>query len=153
MITLSKPSPQEFGIIREHALSDYTRADNIGTWPSAEVAQKEFDRLFPEGFATEGHHLFSIKHGDSQVGFLLLAVIQRAAGPEAFVLDLVVFQAFRRKGYAEEALRQVERYVSALGFETISLSVFERNEAARALYQKLEYTPVFTRMTKKLNGL
>jgi ribosomal protein S18 acetylase RimI-like enzyme len=150
MITLNRPSPQEFGVIREHALGDYTCGNKVGTWPSAEIAQKEFDRLFPEGLAKDDHHLFSIKHGDSQVGFLLLAVIQRATGPEAFVLDLVIFQAFRRKGYAEEALRQVERYAAGLGLDTISLSVFDHNKAAQALYQKLEYVPVFTRMTKKL---
>jgi ribosomal protein S18 acetylase RimI-like enzyme len=152
-INLSKPNAEEFRAIREYALNDYTHDGKVGTWPAAEIAQQEFDRLLPNGLDTENQHLLSVRiEGDAHVGFLFLTIIQRMTGPEAFILDLVIFQNFRRKGYGEEALLQLEQYVSELGLKTISLSVFHHNEAAQALYRKIDYSPVFTRMTKKLKA-
>jgi len=107
--------------------------------------------LLPDGLDTKNQHLLSVRtDAGTHVGFLFLTVIQRITGSEAFILDLVVFPSFRRRGYGADALLQLEKYVSALGLDTISLSVFHHNEAARTLYQKIDYSPVFTRMTKKL---
>ena len=151
MIALSKATPDEFLAIRRHALDDYTRDGKVGAWATAEIAQQEFERLLPNGLATENHHLLAIRSEGQQVGYLWLTTIQRPTETEAFLLDIVVFPDFRRKGYGEEALLQLERYVSGLGLKTISLSVFNHNEAALALYRKASYAPVFTRMTKKLS--
>jgi ribosomal protein S18 acetylase RimI-like enzyme len=153
MITLGKPNVEEFHSIRAYALNDYTRDGEIGTWPTAEIAQQEFDRLLPNGLETANQHLLSIRAAKGNlVGFLFLTVISRVSGSEAFILDLVIFSDFRRKGYARDALLQLEQYVVNLGLNTISLSVFSHNEVARALYQKIDYSPVFTRMTKRLKA-
>lgn len=104
--------------------------------------------MLPEGLNTKNHHLLSLRTVDSHVGFLWLTVIDRKREVEAFVLDLVVFPEFRRRGYAEEAIGGLEKYVSDLGFNRISLTVFEHNESARDLYKKCGFSPVFTRMTK-----
>jgi ribosomal protein S18 acetylase RimI-like enzyme len=153
MITLGRPNTEEFRRIREAALDDYTRDGKIGTWPSAEIARQEFDRWLPKGLDTENQHLLAIRiENGVHVGTLFLTVVQRASGSEAFILNLEIFPEFRRKGYGEQSLLQLENYVSCLGLDTISLSVFEDNEAARSLYEKAHYSPIFTRMTKKLKN-
>ena len=149
-ITLGRATPEEFPAIRQHALDDYTRDGRVGAWATAEIARQEFERLLPHGLDTENHHLLAIRSEGRQIGYLWLTSLQRPTGAEAFLLDLVIFPPFRRKGYGQTALLQLEAYVSSLGLKTISLSVLPHNAAAQALYQKASYFPVFTRMTKKL---
>jgi len=150
MVTLSRATADEFLAIRHHALDDYTRDGKVGAWATAEIAKQEFERSLPKGLDTENQQLLAIQSGGKQVGYIWLTSIKRPTETEAFILDIVVFPDFRRRGYGEQALLQLEGHVSNLGLNTISLSVFDHNEAAQALYRKASYAPVFTRMTKKL---
>jgi ribosomal protein S18 acetylase RimI-like enzyme len=152
MIRLRPMGEAEFAAYREHALDDYSRPGRIGNWPSAEIAEREFHRQLPQGLATPDQHLLVIEDAVTafSVGFLWMAVRQRDTGPEAFVFDLVILPAFRRRGFAEAAMLELEIYVRDLGVAQISLHVFEHNAAARALYDKLGFVPIGKRMGKKL---
>jgi len=152
MIRLRPMGEAEFSAYREHALDDYSRPGRVGNWPSAEVAAREFHRQLPQGLATPGQHLLAIEEMATApcVGFLWMAIRQRDTGSEAFVFDLAVLPAFRRRGFAEQAMRELETYVRNLGLAQISLHVFEHNIAARALYDKLGFVPMGKRMLKKL---
>jgi len=152
MVELFPMTPAEFEAYREYALDDYTRAGRQGTWPSAKVAQEQFEKLLPEGLKTTNQHLLSIKTGDSSslVGFIWLTVIHRHTGPEAFILDFVIFPESRRQGYGTEALLRAERYALNLGVESLSLNVFSHNQAAQALYEKMGFRPTNIRMSKRI---
>ncbi len=43
------------------------------------------------------------------------------------------------KGYARKALKQIERFLSSRGIESIRLSVYIENHPARRLYEKSEF--------------
>jgi len=70
--------------------------------------------------------------------------------PEAFIFDLVILPAFRRRGFAEDAMLELEVYVRRLGLTQISLHVFEHNTVASALYDKLGFVAFNNRLIKKL---
>ena len=152
MIDLLPMTPFEFDAYKNYALEDYNRDSKQGTWPSAEVAQEQFNKLLPEGLATPNQHLLSITLEDRSLllGFLWLTVIQRQTGPEAFILDFVIFPEFRRRGYGTGALLATDRYAESLEVNSISLNVFSHNEAAHNLYVKSGYSPTNIRMTKKI---
>ena len=127
-----------------------------GYWPTAEALGKShqaYEKLLPEGMATEGHYFYSIeevKHG-RKVGILWLAVRRGTARPSGFVYDLSIDERFRRRGYATQAMRVLEGKARELGLEAIALHVFTHNPAAVGLYKNLGYDVKSINMVKELS--
>ena len=70
----------------------------------------------------------------------------------AFVYNLEVDAAYRRRGYASQAFLAMEQHVRALGITSIGLHVFGGNHAAQALYAKLGYEVTHVIMKKTLDA-
>ena len=152
MINLHPMTDSEFRLYENHAVNDYTRDGQLGTWPSAEVALDQFNKLLPEGLQTQNQHLLSIKDRNLHFGFLWLTIIHRSDGPEGFILDFLIFLEFRRQGNGLNAILAAERYFNSLGINSISLNVFPHNEAAKRLYEKAGYVPTNIRMKKEIQA-
>jgi len=142
-VSLRPIAPAEYEAWLAHLIADYG-AEKVaaGNWTAEEAparAAEETKGLLPQGAATPGQHIFSIvAEGELEpVGVLWFAVIE--ARRQAFIYDLEIHPPYRRRGYAERAMRAAEAEVRALGLETIGLHVFGHNHAARALYEKLGY--------------
>ena len=127
-----------------------------GYWPPAEALGKShqaYEKLLPEGMATEGHYFYNIeemKRGQ-KVGILWLAVRCGTARPSGFVYDLSIDKRFRRRGYATQAMRVLEGKARELGLESIALHVFTHNPAAIGLYESLGYDIKSINMVKELS--
>lgn len=126
-----------------------------GNWQPAEALERstqEFAKYLPDGVATQDHYLYEIEDAalGVKVGMIWLARILPGAKPIMFIYDCRVDEAYRRKGYGEQALRAAEERAKALGLDTIALHVFGHNQAARALYEKLGYAITNINMAKKL---
>lgn len=134
----------EYSAWLEYAIPTYA-AEKVrsGNWIQAESldqARREFEGLLPNGLATENHTLFTILgEQGAAVGALWMARSQRLGGPIAYLYNIVVWPAHRRKGYAFRALRALEQEVVRLGLAGIALHVFGHNTQAQALYRKLGY--------------
>ena len=76
---------------------------------------------------------------------------ERSAIREAFILDIKIFEEFRRRGYARLALQEMERLVRKAGLSRISLHVFAYNQPAQALYAALGFVVTGLNMQKVLN--
>jgi ribosomal protein S18 acetylase RimI-like enzyme len=137
-------------------IDELTRAyaeDNIrvGRW-SAETglaeSQSEIRRLLPAGRDTPNQLFLHIVAGDSdeRVGWIWLAIEPRGA----FVYDLQVFRAHRRRGYAEAAMLSLEGVARERGATKILLHVFGDNAGARRLYARLGYAETNVMMSKPL---
>ena len=63
---------------------------------------------------------------------------------------IVVFEEYRRKGYARAALELLEEEAKGLGAQSVSLNVFGDNGTAKLLYEKSGYQYAFHGMHKKL---
>ena len=139
----------EYTIYREYAVSEYAK-DKIaaGNWKPEEALQHanaEFSQSMPSG----GNFLYIIEDANSEqrVGVLWLAVEPSGNG---FIYDFEIDEAFRRQGYASQALAELENVAREKGIEKIGLHVFGHNAAARALYQKMGYTETNVNMAKKI---
>ncbi len=122
-----------------------------GRWTKEEglvEARKETQKLLPNGRETPNHFIFSIvAHSTNEkVGALWLAIEPRGG----FVYDLLVFEPYRRRGYAEQAMTLAEEVARGKGVEKISLHVFGDNLGARRLYTKLGYSETNVIMSKSL---
>jgi len=148
-------TPAEYEAWLAHLIEDYA-AEKVaaGNWTTEEAparAAEETRGQLPQGAATPGQHIYSIMaEGEPEpVGVLWFAVIE--ARRQAFIYDLEIHPPYRRRGYAEGAMRAAEGEVQALGLESIGLHVFGNNRAARALYEKLGYEVTNINMVKRVS--
>src|ERR1035437_7572477 len=81
----------------------------------------------------------SVEGVEGPVGFIWYAVAPRDGGSSTFVLQLFIKPAYRRRGYAKEALLALEGLAISLGHLSIGLSVFHHNSGARELYASVGF--------------
>ena len=152
MITLEPMTDAEYQRFLEPAIAEYAQ-DHVqaGQWTAEEAmgqSRKEFLALLPDGVKTPDHYLFTLVNETRQnVGMLWFAM--RGHG-EAFVYDVRVDDAFRRRGYASQAFLELENKARNLGATRISLHVFGKNHGAIEMYNKLGYEPTNILMAKAL---
>ncbi|MEO1590924.1 MAG: GNAT family N-acetyltransferase [Cyanobacteria bacterium J06632_22] len=86
------------------------------------------------------------------VGCLWLseAVDQRTGEAQAYVFLVYVAPEHRRQGIGTVLMQQAQQWAHQNGYGSISLQVFEANQAALALYRKLGYESQAVWLTKAL---
>jgi len=138
------------------AIPNYAH-DNIesGRWVekgAIERSSSDHKRLLPQGTKTANNYLFEIVSisKDCSVGILWIAVEENYGIKTAFIYDIEVNKAYRRKGYARSALIELERFANDLNIHNIGLHVFRQNRSAQALYNSLGYKVVSTNMVKPI---
>jgi RimJ/RimL family protein N-acetyltransferase len=157
MVTLQPMTPEEYQAYLEPAIAEYAQGHvEDGQWSADEALQRareEFHSLLPNGVNTPKNYLFTLINDEHQkVGMIWFAMREGAGAPFAWIYDVQVDEAFRRRGYAQEAFAQLEPKVKALGGNRISLHVFGNNHGARDLYAKLGYAETNVLMSKTLAG-
>jgi ribosomal protein S18 acetylase RimI-like enzyme len=70
--------------------------------------------------------------------------------PWCGVNNLAVDPAHRRRGVATALVRTTEAWARSRGLDDVRLQVYEFNEAARALYERLGYVTLARRLRKPL---
>ena len=138
-------------LIPEYA-GEHVRAGNWSADEAETLASGQIQQILPQGVETPDHFL-SLMQVDAEpvpVGMIWFEVNRRGLRTVAFVYDIVVYEPYRRRGYARQALRIVEEQARALGAERIALHVFGYNDGARALYAGLGYTVTDYSMAKPL---
>jgi RimJ/RimL family protein N-acetyltransferase len=135
-----------------HYAADKVRAD---AWSQAEAegrAARDVDGLLPEGPATRGQFLYSVKDDSTgaNVGTVWFALRNSGVGPSVWIYDIIINENFRRKGYATRTLELVEDRARALGAKSVELHVFGHNHGARALYEKVGYKETSITMAKPI---
>jgi GNAT superfamily N-acetyltransferase len=131
-----------------HYAAEHVAAGNWSADEAEERATQQVHGLLPEGAKTPGHYLYTLRADgeDAAVGMIWLAL--RKAG--AFIFDIEVYETYRRRGYAMQAMTALEDRVRELGANRIALHVFAKNASARALYEKLGYVVTDISMAKAL---
>lgn len=134
-----------------HAYSqDHIRAGNWSAKEGLSEARKQFRKLLPKGLHTPNHYFYFVRAGEPEddVGAIWLAIEPRGA----FVYDLIIFEPFRRRGYAEQAMRLLEAVARDKGARKLSLHVFGDNLGARRLYAKLGFVETDLLMSKPIQS-
>lgn len=148
----------EYADFFETAVAAYAH-DNVqsGRWSAADAAalsRDETARLLPDGAATPGHHLFAMHAADGGParGYLWYATLPRGSARVAYVYQLNVKPAHRRRGHARSALLQAEVLARVQGHDTMALNVFASNPGAQALYRSVGYRFTAHSMAKDIGS-
>ena len=114
-------------------LREYTERYGAG-------ARREFDRHPVERFlaVNGGAFVLGLVDGDVVAG----GAFMRSDDSTAEVKRMWTHPAHRRRGYAAEVLRELEREAMRRGYRTIVLSTGPRQPEAVALYRRLGYGPL-----------
>ena len=157
MIELKEMPPERFPDYQDRLVRDYAR-DKVraGVWSPEEAPWRsaaDVGGLLSDGTATEGHLLFLLWDDLTfrEVGVVWMAVLDSGTGRSVWIYDIEVYEGFRRKGYATQALRAVEERADELGGDRVGLNVFGHNPGARALYESVGYETTSVNMVKRLN--
>ena len=155
MVRLIPMKEQDFQSFLEHDITRYAQ-DNVeaGYWAEAEAlerSRKVHESLLPDGLATKNHHLYTIQDGNgNNVGVIWLRIDLDSPRPSGFIFNLEIDEPFRHKGFATEAMLQLEDLARGFGLQQLALHVFAQNKIARSLYEKLDYQVSSLNMIKKL---
>jgi ribosomal protein S18 acetylase RimI-like enzyme len=127
-----------------------------GFWTPSEGLQRsreEFDHLLPDGRAAPRSWIYSIVNERAEkVGVIWYKPLSDAADNRtAYIYDLIVFEPFRRQGYAAQAMRRLEDFARQEGFVSMALNVFGHNQGAIDLYRKLGYSVTSMNMAKPIS--
>lgn len=126
-----------------------------GYWSEGEALEKSrkaHERLLPQGLETPNHYLFAIQETSTgtTIGSLWLMADRETEYPTGFIFDLFVDEAYRRKGYARQAMLALEDKARELGLTSLGLHVFAHNPGAFHLYQGLGYEVKSLNLAKPL---
>jgi ribosomal protein S18 acetylase RimI-like enzyme len=142
---------------RARAVVEYAK-ENVaaGRWPeqgALERSEQAHEQLLPQGRATPGQYLFTVRDESAgvDVGTLWLAVTESPSGRAGYVYDVAIDPEHRRRGHARAAFVALEGIARELGLREIGLHVFAHNPGAEALYRALGYRVTGTNMQKQID--
>jgi ribosomal protein S18 acetylase RimI-like enzyme len=144
-------TPALLACIAEH--QDYHRALEP-EWPrGSDVASEYLAYLQAQCAAHDGCILLATESG-SVIGFVCIAAHDPSAPddpqPRAWVHDLFVHPASRRRGLATMLMKAAEAFARDRGVPSVRLAVLERNVDARSLYRRLGFRDYARILTKPL---
>jgi len=156
MIKLVPMTQPEFDKFLEHDIREYAQErTQAGFWSEAEAltrSRKEHKALLPDGLKSRYHHLYTIRESahNEDVGVLWLKTDFDTSRATGFIFDLEIHEPHRRKGYARQAMQELENVARGMGLRQIGLHVFFHNQAARSLYEQLGYQTASMNMLKDI---
>ena len=124
-----------------------------GNWTKAESlehSQQEMEKLLPQGIQTPGQFVYKlVNEGAEAVGLLWYGSPDNRPG-EAYIFQFEIYEPFRRRGYASQALSALGVQAKAQGFKRLALHVFGFNTAAREMYRKSGFAETNVNMARDI---
>jgi ribosomal protein S18 acetylase RimI-like enzyme len=149
MVKLEPIQQEDFERFLARGIRDYAE-DHVrnGNWPAEgalERSRKEFEHHLPDGIHSQDQYLYSIINEDqTKVGVLWVKA------QDAFILDFVIDEAFRGKGYGKQALAAMDEKLKSMNVASVGLHVFGDNITAQGLYKKAGFQITDIQMRKTL---
>jgi ribosomal protein S18 acetylase RimI-like enzyme len=134
-------------------LQDFERGLEPGL-PKGEAMVDRYLAHVLERCAGAAGRIFVAEADDAVVGFV--GVLARVVpDPDegqayAYVSDLVVLPAYRRRGIGRALLERAEAYALREGASTLRVGVLAKNEAAARLYRGIGFTDYTIQLSKPL---
>jgi len=147
---------EEYDAFYEYVILDYAngliRAGNAHPDVAVQVSQQQCQPVLFNRLASPHQFFFLIQEDalNEQVGYLWWGMREQYGIRTAVLYFIGIFEPFRRRGYATQALRLLEEGVRKAGLDEIRLYVFGHNTSAWALYGKTGYVPVSATLGKKI---
>lgn len=137
-LELRPMTQEEFDAFLARATQTYVAelaASGMSEESARERGEQQMAELIPDGLDSPGQRFFRGWVRDQPVGTLWLSTER----PMAFVYNVEVDEAQRRRGYGEAIMNAGARWCRDQGHPALGLNVFAHNPGARALYDKLGY--------------
>lgn len=147
MIEFQKMSEAEFPQFRELSVSEYAKdlmnGEKLDHETALKKAESEFSEMLYNGPCTVDHYVMMIRDAQSgkEVGWIWYCFETYDDEYQVFLCDFLIYEDYRRKGYASAALAEMERRAKADGCAAAALFVWDHNRPGAALYRKCGYTP------------
>ena len=147
-------TPEAFARYVEYAVKSYAEAHHKSGDSEPEealdLAQKEYDRLLPDGLASPNQHLYSVFADGSTdpIGLLWFETRERAGKKSAYIYDIEMKPEARGKGYGTATLRALDAMLRERGIGRVSLYTMGWNAGARALYEREGFNVTGIAMSK-----
>lgn len=144
-VNIRKMTDEEFEKFYQWSIGNHVRELMEEMHISQEEAfrhtKDEVNEMLPNGMSTENNYLMTIENNDTKapVGFVWTLHEKTEGKEQSFLCDFIIFEPERRKGYATEALKVVEKEAAEAGCKESVLFVADTNYAARDLYKKCGY--------------
>lgn len=146
-ISLRKMSPKEYDAFCAYSAKNYAldlqRNHSLPEDEALAQALGELREELPLGTETPDHSLMMIRDQctDEPVGFIWYLYEWTEGVRQVFLSDLLIYEPYRRKGFATAALAEMERLSRRDGCGESILFVFGHNSPGLNLYTKAGYTP------------
>lgn len=156
MVQFSAMTEDDYQRFFVWAIDDYAEQQiKAGAWPkdhAKALAKKTFEALLPHGLTSPHQYLYMIQRKEDgvQVGQVWWGIQEQEDKRFATLNDFHIFKEYRRQGYGNAALQEMEQRLLMEGLDKVFLHVFGHNEAARAMYRKLGYLERNITMVKDL---
>ncbi len=145
MVKLKPMTGEDFRRFRKYSITSFAEdlivARTLPVKEALKQAEEAFEELLPDGMDTENQFLMTISDGQSgtEVGWIWFSFEEAENVKRVWLADFFVFENERRKGYAADALTEMERTAKENGCVESFLSVWDHNPAGRGLYEKCGY--------------
>lgn len=155
VISLRDMRPDEYDAYTEQHVNEYTASAYQPLSPEAarERVRQDLARFLPDGLNTERHRILVAENPAGEVvGYAWYGLDDPRTGSSelAWLYDLRVERAHRRRGYARAIMAAVEELVRQAGAHRLGLNVFGHNTVAIALYESRGYRVTAQQMAKDL---
>jgi GNAT superfamily N-acetyltransferase len=123
------------------------------SWPAGEPIAAEYVAYLEQECSLRNGCILIAHDGQDTAGFVCVVASTRGASPDdpepyAWIQDIFVMPAWRRRGVASLLLAEAERFARDQGARHLRLGVLDRNPDARTFYERhgfREYTHVLTK--------
>lgn len=153
-VSLAPMTPEIYAAWVEATTAEYAQEHvKAGNWEAdgaLEKAKAQFDELLPDGLATQGQQLWSIRDAEGRHVGILWVGPRPNTERALFIWDVAIQPEARGRGLGQAALEALHAWASEHGYERVGLHVFGSNEVARRLYRRSGYVETDVRMEKWL---
>jgi GNAT superfamily N-acetyltransferase len=123
------------------------------SWPRGEAIAGEYQRFLETACAAHNGRILIAEYDGEMAGFVCVLASTRGTSPDdpapfAWIQDIFVTPAHRRRGVATGLLAEAERFARSEQARVLRLGVLDRNRDARAFYLRhgfREHTHVLTK--------
>lgn len=152
MVTFQPMTEAEFTAFKAFLTVDYeqdvARGLGVPVEDVREQARQQIESLMKDGIQSADHRYWKVVSPDEGAVGDLWVMLQPKQ--QAFIYFIGIDEAYRGKGYGEQAMKQLDVVMRSQGVKRIALNVFGDNAVAQRLYQRMGYRAAAISMVKDI---
>lgn len=154
-VTLRSMTEAEFQDYAEKGIANYAASApkyrHLSREEAIQAVRKEyFGKILPQGFATPGHLLYTLRLGRETLGYMHFGETPALGSRVLHAWDFLIFESFRGHGYGKQAMLAAGELLKQRGYRRITLSVMGDNLIARGLYEAMGFGITQMHMAREL---